>query len=293
MTDNNSNEPGVNDETVIRNPNEDEDGESSGRDQPTTGQDGSNGRDQPTTGQNQPTTGGKQPSTGGNQPTTGQNQPTTGGKQPSTGGNQPTTGANQPSTGGNQPTTGQNQPSTGQNQPTTGGNQPTTGQNQPTTGGNQPTTGGSQPSTGQDQPSTGGRQSAGASTATGTGTSSSSGTGLDSNVAGALAYLFAPLGGIAMYVLEDDDFVQFHAVQGIAFGVLMFLVWIGATVVWFLGGILLGGQPVIGVLWGLVSLLMYPIVGFIGFALWAFLTYKAYQGERYGLPVIGGFAGSN
>mgnify|MGYP007117777085 CR=1 FL=1 len=250
MTDDNSNEPGVNDETVIRNPNEDEDGESNGRNQPTTGQ---------------------------NQPTTGQDG-SSGRNQPSTGGNQPSTGGNQPSTGQNQPTAGGNQPSTGQNQPSTGGNQPSTGQNQPTTGGSQPSTGGSQPSTG-------------ASTqATGTGTSSSSGTGLDSNLAGALAYLFAPLGGIAMYVLEDDDFVQFHAVQGIAFGVLMFLVWVGATVVWFLGGMVLGDVPVLGLLWGLVSLLMYPVIGFIGFALWAFLTYKAYKGERYGLPVIGGFA---
>jgi uncharacterized membrane protein len=248
MTDDNSSEPGVNDETVIRNPNDnDEDGES-------------NGRNQPTTGQNQPTTGQD-----------GSNER----NQPSTGGNQPTTGQNQPSTGGNQPTTGQNQPSTG-------GNQPTTGQSQPTTGGSQPTTG-------QSQPTTGGGQSAGAS-AQAASTSSSSGTGMDPNLAGALAYLFAPLGGIAMYVLEDDDFVQFHAVQGIAFGVLLFLVWVGTTVVWFLGSALLADAPAIGILWTLISFLMYPVVGFVGFALWAFLTYKAYQGERYGLPVIGGFA---
>jgi uncharacterized membrane protein len=229
MTDDKSDEPGVNDETVIRNPNEDDDGQSNGRGQPTTGQ---------------------------GQPTTGQD------------------GSN-----------GQNQPTTGQNQPSTGANQPTTGQNQPSTGGNQPTTG-------QNQPSTGGGESAGASTQA-TATSGSSGTGLDPNLAGALAYLFAPLGGIAMYVLEDDDFVQFHAVQGIAFGVLLILAWVGTTVVWFLGSALLADLPAIGILWTLVSFLMYPVVGFIGFALWAFLTYKAYQGERYGLPVIGGFAGSN
>ena len=236
MTDDKSDEPGVNDETVIRNPGEDDDGQSNGGRQPTTGQ---------------------------GQPTTGQD------------------GSN-----------GQNQPTTGQNQPSTGSNQPTTGQNQPSTGASQPTTGGSQPSTGQSQPTAGGGQSAGAATQA-TARSGSSGTGLDPNIAGALAYLFAPLGGIAMYVLEDDDFVQFHAVQGIAFGVLLFIAWIGVTVVWFLGGMLLGDLPVIGLLWGLVSFLMYPVVGFVGFALWAFLTYKAYQGERYGLPVIGGFAESN
>jgi len=278
MTDDKSDEPGVNDETVIRNPNEDDDGES-------------NGRGQPTTGQGQPTTG-QDGSNGQNQPTTGQNQPSTGANQPTTGGSQPSTGSNQPTTGQNQPSTGSNQPTTGQNQPSTGGNQPTTGQNQPSTGQNQPSTGGSQPSTGQSQPTTGGGESAGASTQA-TATSGSSGTGLDPNLAGALAYLFAPLGGIAMYVLEDDDFVQFHAVQGIAFGVLLFLAWIGTTVVWFLGSALLADLPAIGILWTLVSFLMYPVVGFIGFALWAFLTYKAYQGERYGLPVIGGFAGSN
>ncbi|PSP53369.1 hypothetical protein BRC67_01955, partial [Halobacteriales archaeon QH_3_68_24] len=116
----------------------------------------------------------------------------------------------------------------------------------------------------------------------------SGGSGLDPEIAGALAYLFAPLGGIAMYVMDDDEFVQFHAKQGIAFGLLLIVAWIGTTIVWFLGGILLNGAPGLGLLWGIVSFLMFPVVGLVGFALWAFLTYKAYQGERYSLPVIGG-----
>ena len=48
---------------------------------------------------------------------------------------------------------------------------------------------------------------------------------MTNNVAGALAYLFAPLGGVLFLVLEPynkDRFVRFHAFQSIFFGLAAF-----------------------------------------------------------------------
>lgn len=95
--------------------------------------------------------------------------------------------------------------------------------------------------------------------------------GLDQNLAGALAYLFWPIVGIVFYVMadSDDEFTRFHAMQAIIVGV------IGIVVV-----VVLSLIPVIG-----------SIVGaLINIVLWAFLTYKAYSGEMYELPGVGGFA---
>ncbi|MEF8851417.1 MAG: hypothetical protein V5A28_03210 [Haloarculaceae archaeon] len=117
------------------------------------------------------------------------------------------------------------------------------------------------------------------------------GSRLEPNVAGALSYLFAPLGGVVMYVLNDDDeFVRFHALQGIAFGVAVIAVWLGMFAFNFVLNFLLGDVPFVGLLAGLVSLLLTPVVGLALFAAWAFLTYKAYQGERVRIPVLGSFA---
>lgn len=233
---------------------------------------------------------------GPSQPTSGQNQPSAGSNQPSTGSNQPSTGSSQPSTGSNQPSTGAGQPSTDSSQPSAGSGQPTTGSGQPSTGSGQPSTGSGQPSSGQGQPSASTGQTGQTATTAGTGTSSaagSGGTGLEPNVAGALAYLFAPLAGIVMYVLEgEDDFVRFHSIQAIAFGVLMFAAWFGVFVVQVVGTMILDGVPILGALWGLFTFLLYPLVGFVGFAAWAFLTYKAYSGDRFKIPVIGSFAAS-
>jgi len=118
-------------------------------------------------------------------------------------------------------------------------------------------------------------------------------TGLAPNVAGALAYLFAPLGGVAMYLLEgEDDFVRFHALQGIAFGVALIAVWLGIFVLNFVLGFVLGDVPFVGFLLGLVSLLLTPVVALVMFAAWAFLTYRAYEGDRFQIPVLGSFANS-
>ncbi len=110
---------------------------------------------------------------------------------------------------------------------------------------------------------------------------------MDSNLAGALAYLLGPITGIAFYVLEpDDEYVRFHAVQSIAVFGGFFVLSIVLSVV--LGALSLIPRIgwIIGIVLGLGSFLLAPI----GLVVWAFLMYKAYNNERYAVPVIGRYA---
>ncbi|WP_331234917.1 DUF4870 domain-containing protein [Natronorarus salvus] len=111
--------------------------------------------------------------------------------------------------------------------------------------------------------------------------------GLDENIVGALAYLFPPLLAIVFYFIEEDnEFVRFHAVQSI----IIFGGMIALSMGLFVFGFVLDVIPVVGLLFalltGLVSLLLMPVA----FVLWLVLTYKAYKGDRDGLPVTGDMA---
>lgn len=101
-----------------------------------------------------------------------------------------------------------------------------------------------------------------------------SSTGLDANIAGALAYLFGFISGIAFLVLEKDSrFVRFHAMQSTIF-----------SVAWIIGQVVFTAIPFIG--W----VLLLPVWWALGVVLWVFLMFKAFQNERYKLPYIGDIA---
>src|SRR3972149_1090459 len=96
-------------------------------------------------------------------------------------------------------------------------------------------------------------------------------TGLPKNTAGALSYVLGPVTGVIFYVLENDPFVRFHAMQSIVvFVVLFVLQWVfGLTI---------------------VLLPMVPLISILGFVLWLLLIYKAWQGEEWEVPVLGKYA---
>jgi uncharacterized membrane protein len=113
-------------------------------------------------------------------------------------------------------------------------------------------------------------------------------SGLEPNVAGAVAYLFGFVTGVAMLLIDgDNEFVRFHAIQSIAFNVV-----VAVYVLLTFGTIFLSFLPVVGDLFSFLFGLFYPVVGLVTFLAWAFLLYKAYEGERYELPVIGPIAAS-
>lgn len=109
-------------------------------------------------------------------------------------------------------------------------------------------------------------------------------TGLQANVAGALAYILGPITGIAFLVLEKESrFVRFHAAQSVAVGVAMIALSIALSI---LGGVL-AFIPILG--W-IVALLLSFGVAIGSFVLWIMLMWRAFQGQEWEVPVVGGFA---
>jgi uncharacterized membrane protein len=104
-------------------------------------------------------------------------------------------------------------------------------------------------------------------------------TGLEPNLAGALSYLCGLLTGLIFFLMEKDNkFVRFHAMQSILLSAGFFILYMVFMV--------LGAIPVLG--W-LFYILLIPI-GIAAFVLWIMLMVKAYQGERFRLPVVGEMA---
>ena len=108
-------------------------------------------------------------------------------------------------------------------------------------------------------------------------------SGLQINVAAALCYLAGFITGILFLVLEPyrrDRFVRFHAFQSIFFS----LAWI---VLHFALGILLSVLP--WTMWHLVATAS-SLLSLALFCPAIFLMYKAYNNERFKLPIIGDVA---
>ena len=109
---------------------------------------------------------------------------------------------------------------------------------------------------------------------------------MDENVVAALCYLLGVLTGILFLVLEPynrNPVIRFHAFQSI-------FVWIAAIVTGIVLSIVaipLAALPFIG--W-LIVLLMWLAFSLGILVLWVFLMYKAYNKERFVVPVIGPMA---
>jgi len=109
---------------------------------------------------------------------------------------------------------------------------------------------------------------------------------LDENIAGALSYLIFWISGIVFYIIEKENkTVRFHAMQSIlTFIPLFFIAWI---IGW------LGAPRYYSYSWntGNLALLWISwIIWVITIILWIILMIKAYQGEKFKLPVIGDIA---
>lgn len=98
--------------------------------------------------------------------------------------------------------------------------------------------------------------------------------GLDANVVASLAYLLGWISGaILLFTERQNRFVRFHALQSvIVFGTL--------SIAWFL----FLSIPLLG--W-LISFLLIPPISAV---IWLVLMFKAYQGERFKLPIVGDIA---
>jgi uncharacterized membrane protein len=98
-----------------------------------------------------------------------------------------------------------------------------------------------------------------------------SATGLPKNTAAALSYVLGPVTGVVFYLIEKDPYVKFHAMQStVVFLALFILQWVfGITI---------------------ILLPLVPLISILGFVLWLLLIYKAWQGEKFEVPVLGKYA---
>ena len=104
-----------------------------------------------------------------------------------------------------------------------------------------------------------------------------SSTGVEENVAGLLCYVAGWVSGLVFFLIEKDSkFVKFHAMQSIITFVPLMIVWLVVRGIFYL-------IPFVG--WVITSL-----VGVLFLVLWIVLMIKAYQGEKFKLPVIGDLA---
>ncbi len=93
------------------------------------------------------------------------------------------------------------------------------------------------------------------------------------NIVGILCYLGGILSAILLLLLEKENkFVRFHAMQSAITFVAFFVLSAILAIIPFIGWVL------------------SPLIWLLGLAVFLFLMYKAYQGEKYKLPVIGDIA---
>jgi uncharacterized membrane protein len=105
-------------------------------------------------------------------------------------------------------------------------------------------------------------------------------TSLEPNVAGMLCYLGIWIAGLVFILIEKENkFVRFHAMQSmVVFGALTVVAWIVL--------------PILASIFWPFYILGVPI-WILGLVLWIVLMVKAYQGERFKLPIAGDFAEKN
>ena len=110
--------------------------------------------------------------------------------------------------------------------------------------------------------------------------------GIEENIVGAGCYLLVWITGIVLYFVEDKNkFVRFHAIQSI-------LVFLPLTILaWFFGGFFGFGRFFFTgfyFMWWLGW-----IIWIIMIILWLILMLKAFQGEKFKLPIVGDIAERN
>jgi len=110
--------------------------------------------------------------------------------------------------------------------------------------------------------------------------------GLSENLASALCYLLGFITGVLFLVLEPysrNRTIRFHTFQSILFSVAI-------AVIWFVWGIVSTGLVAIPFIGFFLSSVLAAAISLGTLGCWLFLMWKAYNGQRYVMPIIGPFA---
>jgi uncharacterized membrane protein len=111
--------------------------------------------------------------------------------------------------------------------------------------------------------------------------------GMAENVAGLLCYVLGWVTGIIFFLIDKRPFVRFHAAQSIVVFGGLHIINIVLAIVFGAGFMMMGGFGAIGLGWAL-----YSLIGLVALILWILLMVKAYQGEKFEVPVAAGIAKS-
>jgi uncharacterized membrane protein len=98
--------------------------------------------------------------------------------------------------------------------------------------------------------------------------------GIDENIESLLCYVLGWVSGLVFFLLEKDNrTVKFHAVQSM---------------------VVFGALSAVQIVLSMMRLyFVLPVIGLLGLVLWILLMVKAYQGERFKLPIAGDIAEKN
>lgn len=107
---------------------------------------------------------------------------------------------------------------------------------------------------------------------------------MDEKVAGLLCYVLGWVTGLIFYFIDKRPYVRFHAAQSI-------VVFAGLQIISIILGTFFGVSLLAGGLAGFsMGYALYGIVNLVGLCLWILLMVKAYQGERFRVPVAADIA---
>lgn len=110
--------------------------------------------------------------------------------------------------------------------------------------------------------------------------------GMAENVAGTLCYVLGWISGLIFFFIDKRPFVRFHAAQSIVvFGALHILT--------IIIGMIFGMSLFVGGVTGFsVGGALYYLLGLVEFVLWIVLMIKAYQGQKFRVPIAADVAES-
>jgi uncharacterized membrane protein len=105
-------------------------------------------------------------------------------------------------------------------------------------------------------------------------------SGLESNIAGLLCYLFGWVSGLIFLLIDKRPFVRFHAAQSIAISIAAVAIGIAFWIVTAIVTVITGGL-------GVLMSLLFPLVMLGIFIAVIICMIKAFKNEKFKLPVIG------
>jgi len=112
-------------------------------------------------------------------------------------------------------------------------------------------------------------------------------SGMSENVAAFLCYLVGWVTGIIFFLIDKRPFVRFHAAQSIVVFGGLHIIGIVIGIFFGAGMMMMGGFSTFG-----MGAALYGLVNLVGLILWILLMVKAYQHEKFEVPIAAGIAKS-